>query len=141
MINGQEYGYEDVSIVVEGKSIPLTGVKRIEYGETKQLTNIYGRGNRVVARGRGKRELKEGTLVILQSELSAMEDAMPAGKTITDRAPFTITVSYAPEVGPRRTDKLLGCGWTDIPKAIGDEDSNMNVELKFLPMEIQYGVQ
>ena len=139
MINGQEYAYEDVQIQVEGKSIPLTGVKRIEYGETKVHTNIYGRGNRSVAMGRGKKEMKEGTLTILQSELSAMEDAMPKGKSITDRKPFAITVAYAPETGPRRTDKLLGCRFTDIPKGIGDEDTEMTVELKFLPFAIEYG--
>lgn len=141
MINNVEYAYEDVSIVVQGKSVPLTGVKRIEYGETKAHSNIYGRGNVPVAAGRGKKEMKEGTLTILQSELSAMEDAMPPGKSITDRAMFTITVSYAPEVGARRTDKLLGCRFTDIPKGIGDEDANMDVELKFLPLAIQYGAQ
>jgi hypothetical protein len=139
MINGQEYAYEDVQIVVEGKSIPLTGVKSIEYGETKEHSNIYGRGNKPVAMGRGKKEYTEGTLVILQSELSAMEDAMPRGKSITDRKAFAITVAYSPEIGPKRVDKLLGCRITAIPKGIGEEDTHMEVELKFLPFAIEYG--
>lgn len=141
MINGQEYAYEDVQIVVEGKSIPLTGVKSIEYGETKEHVNIYGRGNVPVAMGRGKKEYTEGTLVIHQSELNAMEDALPLGKSLTDRAAFSITVAYAPEVGPRRVDKLLGCRVTAVPKSIGEEDTHMEVELKFLPYQIQYGAR
>lgn len=139
MINGQAYAYEDMSIVVEGKSIPLTGVKRIEYGETKQHVNIYGRGNVPVSMGRGKKEYTEGTLVIYQDELNAMEDALPAGKSLTDRSAFSITVAYQPETGPRRVDKLLGCRITAVPKALGDEDTHMEVELKFLPFQIQYG--
>jgi hypothetical protein len=139
MINGQEYAYEDVQIVVEGKSIPLTGVKRIEYGETKEHSNIYGRGNVPVAMGRGKKEYTEGTLVILQSELNAMEDAMPRGRSITDRKGFTISVGFSPEVGAKRVDKLLGVRFTAVPKAIGDEDTHMEVELKFLPFAIEYG--
>lgn len=139
MINGQEYAYEDVEIVVEGKSIPLTGVKSIAYGETKEHSNIYGRGNVPVAMGRGKKEYTEGTIVLLQSELSAMEDAMPKGRSITDRKPFSISVGYSPEAGPKRVDKLLGCRFTAIPKEIGDEDTHMDVELKFLPFRIEYG--
>ncbi|MEO8589499.1 MAG: hypothetical protein ABI432_09035 [Flavobacteriales bacterium] len=141
MINGQEYAYEDVTIVVEGKSIPLMGVKGIKYGETKEHTNLYGRGNVPVAMGRGKKEMKEGSLKILQSELEAMQAAMAPGKSIADRKPFAITVAYAAEAGPVVVDKLLGCRITDIPKEISDEDTNMEVELKFLPFAIKYNAK
>lgn len=141
MINGQEYAWEDVAIVIEGKSIPITGVKSIEYGNTKVHENIYGRGNEPVAMGRGKKEMKEGTLVLLQSELEAMQQALPPGKSLTDRSAFAISVAYAPEVGTKTTDKLLGCRITDVPKSIGSDDTHMTVELKFLPFKIIYGAR
>lgn len=139
MINGQEYAWEDVQVVVEGKGIPVTGVKSIEYGNTRVHENIYGRGSRPVSMGRGKTEMKEGTIVLLQSELEAMQQALPPGKSLTDRAAFAITVGYAAETGPRTTDKLLGCRITDVPKKIGGDETHMTVELKFLPFQIIYG--
>lgn len=141
MINGTEYAYEDVQIVVEGKSIPLTGVKRIEYGMNKAHANLYGRGNVPVAMGRGKKEMKPGKLVIYQSELEELQAAMPPGKDILDRAPFMITCAYAPEDGPVVTDKLMGCRITDFTKALGDEDTHMEVELEFLPFKMQLNAQ
>lgn len=141
MINNQVYAWEDLSIVIEGRSIPLTGVNRIAYGETKVHENLYGRGNVPVSMGRGKKEYTEGTLVIYQDELNALEDAMPRGKSITDRTPFAITVAYQPENGPRRVDKLMGCRLTAVPKAIGSDDTHMLVELKFKPFRIEYGAR
>lgn len=141
MINGQEYAWEDVQIVIEGKSIPVTGVKSIEYGNTKVHENIYGRGNEPVAMGRGKKEMKEGTIVLLQSEVEAMQQALPPGKSLTDRAAFAITVAFSPEIGAKTTDKLLGCRFTDLPKKIGQDETHMSVELKFLPFRIIYGAR
>jgi len=68
-----------------------------------------------------------------------MQRALPAGKSLTDRAAFAITVAFSPEVGAKTTDKLLGCRITDVPKAIGGDDTHMEVELKFLPFQIIYG--
>lgn len=137
MINGVEYAYEDVQIVIQGKSIPLLGVRSIEYGATKTHDNLYGRGNRPVAMGRGKKEWKPGKLVVYQSEFEEMQAAMPAGKDILDRAPFMIVCAYAPEAAPSRTDKLYGCRITEWTKGIGDEDTHMEIELAFLPFDIQ----
>lgn len=141
MINGTEYAYEDVQIVVEGKSIPITGVRRVEYGGTKNHVNLYGRGNVPVAMGRGKKEVKPGKLVIYQSEFEAMQAAMPPGKDILDRTPFAIVIAYAPEGAPTKVDQLLGCRISDYTKAIGDEDTHMEVELEFLPFKIKLNVR
>ena len=136
-VNGEEYAWEDVQITVQGKSIPLTGVKAIEWGTTKVHENIYGRGNLPVARGRGKKEFKEGTITLLQSEVLAMEAALPPDKSLVDRDAFSITVAFAPEIGPKTVYKLMGCRCTDDPRKIGGEDTHMEVELKFLPFSIK----
>src|SRR5688572_27229923 len=98
MINGNEYAWEDLQIVMEGKAQPLEGVTEIEYTTKKEHTNIYGKGDKPVAMGRGKKE-PGGKIVLLQSEFEALQQSLPAGKDATDRKPFTITVAYAPEGG------------------------------------------
>ncbi len=127
MINGTEYAWEDVQIVVEGKATPLTGVQEIKYKATKVHENIKGRGNKPVAMGRGQEDY-EGSLKILQSELEAMQDALGTD-SLTTRKPFLISVGYAPLVGAKRTDVLMGCRIKEVERSIGTDDTHMVVEL------------
>jgi len=48
-INGQEYAWEDVQIVMLGR--PVIGVVEISYKTMREKKNIMGRGSRPVARG------------------------------------------------------------------------------------------
>lgn len=137
MINGQEYGWEDVQVVVEGKSVPLTGIKGITYDSTKVHENIHGRGNRPVAMGRGKEDW-EGTLTILQSELEAMQVSFGT-RSLVNRKAFSITVAYAPDEGPLTTDILQGVRITKVGKAITGEDTHMTVELGLKIFNVKYG--
>ncbi|HMQ77115.1 MAG TPA: hypothetical protein PKE21_13840 [Flavobacteriales bacterium] len=137
MINGQEYAWEDLQIVVEGKSIPLIGVTGIEYVSKKVHENIRGRGNRPVSMGRGQEDY-EGKITILQSELEAMQIALGT-RSLTTRQPFSITVAYAPEVGPPRVDVLQGVRITEVPKGITGDDTHMKIELPLAIFNIKYG--
>lgn len=141
MINGHEYSWEDVQITVEGKNIPLTGVKDIEFTNSRKHENIYGRGTEPVAMGRGQKEYKENTITLLQSEVEAMRKALPKGRSLTDRRAFSITVAFAPEVGDKTVHKLLGCRFTEEPYKIGTEDTHAPVECKFLPFKIIYNAE
>lgn len=53
MINGTEYAFEDVKISFLGRS--LRGFVSFSYGANKAYTNIHGRGNVPIKRGRGKK--------------------------------------------------------------------------------------
>ncbi len=127
MINGNEYAWEDVQIVIMGRL--LTGVTDVEYGATRAHTNIHGRGSEPVAMGRGKKDSKPGKLVLLQSEFEAFQNATPAGKDPTDWAPFDMVVAYAPIGGVITTDIIPFCRVSDYSKGIGTETENMKVEL------------
>lgn len=127
MINGTEYAWEDLQIVVEGNAFPLNGVQAISYKSTKVHENIKGRGNKPVSMGRGPEDY-EGSLTILQSELESMQDAL-GGDSLTTRKPFIISVSYAPLVGAKRTDLLMGCRIKEVERKLGTDDTHMTVEL------------
>lgn len=140
MINGNEYAWEDIDIVVEGKAVPLQGVTGIKYTSTKEHTNIHGRGSEPVAMGRGKADYS-GELTILQSELEAMQEALPGNVPLTQRAPFNITVTYAPADGQTKTDQLIGCRITEQDKGITNDETHMVATLPLTILRVEYNKQ
>lgn len=130
MINGTEYGYEDVSISALGRS--LIGFTEFNYGATKAYTNIHGRGSSPIKRGRGKKDAKPGKLVLLQSEFEALQRSAPPGSDPTDWAPFDVTVVYAQIGGVMTRDIVPTCQVTDYEKGMTTEDGNMTIELSLI---------
>lgn len=130
MINGNEYAFEDIQIVIFGRQ--LIGIVDVRYGATKAHANVHGRGNVPVAMSRGKKDAKPGKLVILQSEFEALQNATPRGKDPTDWAPFEMVVAYAPEGGVITTDIVPFCRVTDWEKGMSQEDGNMTIELSLV---------
>lgn len=128
MINGHEYAWEDMEIVIEGKNKPLEGVVELNYSKKKEQTNIYGRGADPVAAGRGKNEYS-GNLVLLQSEFDAWNESLGAGKDITDLKGFSIAAAYAPEGGKESTDILTYCRAGEWKKGMKTGDGNMTIDI------------
>lgn len=139
MINGNEYAWEDLQIVMEGKAQPLQGVAEIEYTTKKEHSNIYGKGDDPVAMGRGKREYS-GKIVLLQSEFEALQRSMPGGSDVTKKVPFAITVAYAPEGGVETTDELLYCRINEVKKGMKTGDGNQLIELPLTIGKINYNI-
>lgn len=137
MINGFEYSWEDISLTVFGKLV--TGFAGIDYNTEKQHMNIYGRGSKPVAMGRGNKQFS-GTLVLLQSELESIQAKLPKGKDITDVTSTKITVSYAPEGGVITTDVLKNVRFTSIPKGMKQGAANMEIQMPFICGDIEYNV-
>src|SRR4051812_13169510 len=106
LVNGSEYAWGDVQVVLPGKNIPIDGITAFEYGAKQDKPNIYGRGFKPVARGRGKIEFS-GKVTILQSEFEALVKAITGKRDPLALPMFPITVSYAPEGGVITTDKLM----------------------------------
>jgi hypothetical protein len=52
LINGQEYSWGDIQCIIAG--VVLVGIKGIEYSDEQEMEEIYGAGNRPVARGYGR---------------------------------------------------------------------------------------
>lgn len=127
MINGNEYAWEDIQVVIFG--VPLVGIKEVKYGATKAHTNVHGRGASPVAMARGKKDAKPGKLVLLQSQFEALQNATPLGLDPTDWAPFDMVVAYAPEGGVITTDIVPYCRVTDWEKGMSNDDENMTIEL------------
>jgi hypothetical protein len=130
MINGTEYAFEDVKISFLGRS--LRGFVSFSYGANKAYTNIHGRGNVPIKRGRGKKDAEPARLTILQSEFEAIQAAMPAGTDVTDLAPFNFVVAYAPLGGQMVTDIVPYAQVTRYAKGMTTDDGNMTIDLEMI---------
>lgn len=139
MINGNEYSWEDLQIIIEGKSSPIEGVTGIEYTTSKDHQNIYGRGDEPVAMGRGKKEF-EGKITLLQSEFEALQQGLPKGKDVTDLKAFGITVAYAPEAGVATVDQLNYVRIKKFKKGMVTGDGNQTIECELAIGKIIYNV-
>lgn len=138
MVNGNEYAWEDIGLVMLGR--PLVGFRGIEYKEEQTKTNIYGRGNKPVARTRGNK-VYSGSVTLLQSEVEALQAAAGEGKSLNDLPRFDITVAFAPKSGGAiTTDVLRDCEFMDLTKAMNQNDPNMEVNLPIIIGSIDYNV-
>jgi hypothetical protein len=137
MINGTEYGWEDIQVILPGNTSPIDGVTAISYKGTKKHENIFGRGNKAVALGRGQEEYS-GSFTLLQSVVEAIQRTLPPGKSLIHLPPFNIVVSYAPENGVITTDTLLQCRVKEMEKGMKSGDTHMEVKMDLAIGDIQY---
>lgn len=141
MINGFEYATEDMKVILPGKLAPEEGVVEASYTTKKEHEDIHGLGAEAVAMGRGKKT-RSGYIVVLQSVVEGMQEALAnPEKDLTDLAPFTITVGYAPAGGKMTVDRLENCRIKEIPKGMKSGDSHMEVKLDLAIGKIKYNVK
>lgn len=134
IINGYEYGWVDVQIVIEGNPLVVRGVTAFSYGPKRAHENVYGGGAKPVAKSRGKKEFVM-SLTLLQSEAESWQASLPPGYDLTD-VDVNITVSYAPAGGAIVTDQLVGCRFPDYAKEMDTETMNMPITLNGIPFDI-----
>ena len=139
MVNGNEYSWEDISILIPGKATPVRGITDIMYTVKKDHTNIYGKGDKPVAMGRGKKEY-EGEITLLQSEVEGMLSTLLPGQDITNIPAGIVTVAYAPIGGVSVVDQLLFVRFKEMPKGMKTGDGNMEVKIPLMIGDILFGV-
>ncbi|KOY85090.1 hypothetical protein AD998_02020 [bacterium 336/3] len=133
-INGTEYAWEDIDIVLFGRIV--VGVTEINYKIKRERKNIYGRGKKPVAYGRSSAEYS-GSIGLLQSEIEAIQSSLPRGKNLTDIPPFDVTVSYRYE-NNTVIDILRSCSFTEYEKGMKTGDTNMEIKLPIDIGDIEY---
>ena len=130
MINGKNYSWEDISIVLPHGT--LIHVKSIEYSDEKEAEALYGSGSNPVGYGQGNYKA-EGKLSLRREGFDRLLDAVEkSNTTIYNMAPFSIVVSYANDDEPRRTDTLPACKFTKTSTSASQGDKEVKVDLDFL---------
>lgn len=118
LINGRAYGWADITCSPGG--VPMNGITSIEYEDKQEMENIYGAGNRPVARGYG-RVTYDGKMTISMEELEARQAVSSTGR-IQDIPEFTIVVSYLPDGGKLVTHKLQYCRFKNNGRTVKEGD-------------------
>lgn len=138
MFNSKEFEWADVEIVMLGR--PVTGIRGVTYKETQEKEPVYGRGNKPRAIQKGNKAY-EGSIVLLQSELEAMQAAVGKNNSVLDIPAFDIVVAYAPTDGsPIITDIIKNAEFTETEKSLKQNDKFMELTLPFVALGIEYNV-
>ena len=72
MINGKEYGWEDITAYMGGRDV--MGFRSIKYTTKKEKEALYGKGNKALAIQSGNIS-NDGEIGLTQSEVEALEIA------------------------------------------------------------------
>ena len=126
MINGKEYGWEDITAYMGGRDV--MGFRSIKYTTKKEKEALYGKGNKALAIQSGNIS-NDGEIGLTQSEVEALEIA--SGGSLLD-IQLDIVVSYGdPEKGDLPTiHKLRGVQFTQ-----GDKFQDLKLPFLFLRRE------
>lgn len=133
MFNSREYAWSDVTVMI-GTRI-LTGIRSVSYKRKQEKEAIYGKGDQPVSIQRGNVSY-EGSISLLQSEYEALKQA--GNGSVLDLN-VNIVVSYGhPELGDlMKTDRLMGCEFTEEGSDIKQGDKNQEIELPFIFLRLQ----
>lgn len=134
LINGMLYSWADIVAAING--VPLTGITGIEYGDSQDVVNKYGAGRYPVGRAKGRITLT-AKIVLYQEEVEALQAQAPNGR-IQDIAPFDITVTYLPDSGIIKTDKIRNVQFSGNSRKWKEGDTGQEVELDLVPSHIEW---
>ncbi|WP_027364022.1 hypothetical protein [Desulfotruncus alcoholivorax] len=141
MINGKKYSWEDISVMLpHGEAVDIQG---IEYSDGKEIEAVYGKGSNPTGYGAGNYSA-EGKLTLLKEEHDKFIAYAKRQKTsLYKLPPFPITVSYANEDQPTKTDVLKSCKINKVSHSgsQGDKQSKVEYEINILGGIVRDGLE
>jgi hypothetical protein len=136
MVLGKQYSMEDIQIILFGKKV--TAITNVEYGHKQDKKFQRGTGTKPISFTNGEYN-GTGEITMLQSEFEALQRSFPKGKSITDAPPSDITCSYGMEGDTKPvTDIVKNCLFTEVKKAMKNDNGHMEVKLPFICSEVVY---
>jgi len=136
-INGREYEWADISLVVGGA--PIVGFRKISYKREREKEAMFAKGRKAHSIQSGNEKIS-GSLTFTQSQLEALEVAT-GGNILT--AKVDIVVSYGAEANASSvasaaisTDEIIGAEFTEYEKGMSQGDKFMEIALPFLALDI-----
>lgn len=131
--NSVEFAWKDIQVSLLGRM--LVRILEVEYEDTVDMKEIFGRGNKPLAIQTGNYKFK-GKLKVGQSEYNALvAAAQKAGKRLPDLS-LTLDIAYTLEASLRR-DRVTGLRIPGSKKALKQGDSDMEIDLAFIALDVQ----
>ncbi|MDR1199055.1 MAG: hypothetical protein LBK94_08625 [Prevotellaceae bacterium] len=136
LINGVEPSWANLVIAIAG--VVETGITKIDYGDEQTIEDIYGAGQRPVARGYGNIASK-CAITLLRSSVEAIRAASLTGR-LQDIDPFNITVSFVPAGGNGTivTHKIRNCQFTTDTLAASQGETKNETEFTLICSHIEW---
>jgi len=137
-INGKQPSWGSIKINFLGRT--ATGVKSIDYSNSKTKENIYGAGDKPVARGDGNDE-PSASMELSEFETRAIMSALPDGDTLQDIPPFDIVVTFKPKNSALlRTDIIRNCEFVSNGISSSQGDTEISHSHELITSHIDYNV-
>ena len=133
-INGKLYDWADIVTTIAG--VPVTGIVAIEYSDDQEVEVKYGAGRYPVGYGKGRIK-PSAKITLYQEEVEAIQAQSVNGR-LQDIAPFNINVTYMPDSGIVKTDKLRNCMFKNNKRTWKEGDTGKTVELDLLLSNIDW---
>jgi hypothetical protein len=137
-INGREYEWADISIVVGG--VLIAGFRAVSYKREREKEAMFAKGRKAHSIQAGN-ESVTGSITFTQSQLEALE-AATGGNLLT--AKVDIVVSYGAEFNAASaasavisTDTIVGAEFTEYEKGMSQGDKFMEIAMPFLALDIR----
>lgn len=134
LINGTLYSWADIVVLIGG--VPVTGIVGVDYGDEQEVVNKWGAGRYPVGRAKG-RITPTAKLILYQEEVEALQEQAVNGR-IQDIAPFDVIVTYIPDSGIVKTDKIRNCQFSGNYRKWKEGATGQEVELPLVPSHIEW---
>ena len=139
MINGRQYEFADISLVLGGRDV--CGLRGIKYSEKQEKEVLYGKGNKPLSVQKGNFSY-EGEISLTQSELETLKTLArkQTGRSSIMSLNLNAVVCYGnPLKGDIMiTDRIYGIQFTEDAKELKQGDKYMEVTLPFICTDIDY---
>jgi len=137
-INGREYEWADISMVIGG--VPIAGFREVKYKRQREKEAMFAKGRKAHSIQSGN-ESVTGSIKFTQSQLEALEVAT-GGNVLT--AKVDIVVSYGAEATVTSvastaisTDIIIGAEFTEYEKGMAQGAKFMEIDMPFLALDIK----
>ena len=133
--NTKEFAWSNVEIAMLGRV--LIRVRGIKYAAKKEKEYLHARGENPHSIQSGNKTY-EGEVMLLQSELEAIQRQLKSTEDITDLPPFNITVVYKPKDGTSLVTHILkNVEFTEDNRETkqGDKFQELTIPIMFLERE------
>lgn len=133
MINGREYEFEDITLILGGRDV--LGIRAIKYVKKQDKELLHGKGNKALSIQKGNITC-DGEMGLTQSEYLGLKDL--GGGSVLNLSLNAVVAYGDPSKGEAmRTDTIVGLQFTEEATEWKQGDKNTEYNLPFLALDIK----
>jgi hypothetical protein len=132
MINGREYEFEDMTLILGGRDV--SGFRGIKYTKKQEKEALFGKGNKAQSIQKGNISC-EGEINLTQSEYETLR-VLGKGSVLNLSLNAVIVYGDASKGDVMTTDNIIGLQFTEESKEMKQGAKFMEITLPFIALRI-----